>query len=188
MAQTWGMPQCHYSQLMPHFLLWVMWVYPGLCRSGTEWNGNKHTHTRELLQQLMTVLTKQPCDLLSEAAGSSMLLLTGERAIRLLLSLSCQYANIPSQTNSTCSRSLLHPGAVRFPLLIPRSRFLYSDATREARHDSQFKIILMYINTTLRLFSCLKQAPPSSSQPSSDWLPLPKRSQQSELWVKCRPH
>lgn len=160
MAQTWGMPQRHYSQLMPHFLLWV---YPELCRSGTEWNGNTH----ELLEQLMTVLTKQPCDLLSEAAGSSMLLLTGERTIRSLLSLSCQYANIPSQTKSTCRRSLLHPGAVRFLLLIPR--FYNSDATREARHDSQFKIILMYMNATLCLFNCLKQAPPSSSQPSSDW-------------------
>lgn len=161
---------------MPHFLLWVMWVYPELCRSGTEWNGNTHTH--ELLEQLMTVLTKQPCDLLSEAAGSSMRLLTGERTIRSLLSLSCQYANIPSQTKSTCRRSLLHPGAVRFLLLIPRSRFYYSDATREARHDSQFKIILMYMNATLCLFNCLKQAPRSSSQPSSDWLPLPNRSEQ----------
>lgn len=165
MAQTWGMPQRHYSQLMPHFLLWV---YPELCRSGTEWNGNTH----ELLEQLMTVLTKQPCDLLSEATGSSMLLLTGERTIRSLLSLSCQYANIPSQTKSTCRRSLLHPGAVRFLLLIPR--FYNSDATR----DSQFKIILMYMNATLCLFNCLKQAPPSSSQPSSDWLPLPNRSEQ----------
>lgn len=148
----------------------------GLPRALQEWNRVEWKHTHELLEQLMTVLTKQPCDLLSEAAGSSMLLLTGERTIRSLLSLSCQYANIPSQTKSTCRRSLLHPGAVRFLLLIPR--FYNSDATREARHDSQFKIILMYMNATLCLFNCLKQAPPSSSQPSSDWLPLPNRSEQ----------